>query len=476
MTRNKFKEKFIFYRRRQGITQFALAAKLYIDASTLSKWVNGHKPWPEDDFIRICEYLELSENEKQELWALAVEISPDESKEDHIDIAKEEIFSEGGKLDSGSQVEQRVANQQQEETAKPSRFACSVYASITFLVAVVVCVVGLISFRAGTRVENLIAGGTATSSPTLPSTFSTTQEVAVANTATFTPIPIKTSTPTFTPTATDTLTPTPKPTNTPSTTSTTPTKLQTSKYTPTPTPIFTPIKPTSSPTRFFVGVVTIENLNVRQGPGIVYGFEGAVYENDEVIILGRSSNGDWLKVDTLDGRTGWVASRYIDTLVNIESLKEFPEPPALSAPILRSLDFRQVFVDDQSVSGTIGPFQEHWYTFIAETPNVVAILVMFKENVNYLDKRFIGHNAEFLIYDNNLINWPPGEVNTQVNVGAGKYPGSDRDGDLESGELIWVGASLLPDTQYYLHFVNRSSKRVKYCISSGVFLQWSCPE
>lgn len=67
----EFKKKFNYYCRRSGWKHKELAKELHVDASTLSKWVNGHNPWPVDSLTMACELLELNKDEKQELFVLA---------------------------------------------------------------------------------------------------------------------------------------------------------------------------------------------------------------------------------------------------------------------------------------------------------------------------------------------------------------------------------------------------------------------
>lgn len=75
MESDRFKGKLKYYLRRSGYTQKEFAAELFVEPSTLSKWINGRVPWPDDALTRACELLELNENESQELFALANEIT-----------------------------------------------------------------------------------------------------------------------------------------------------------------------------------------------------------------------------------------------------------------------------------------------------------------------------------------------------------------------------------------------------------------
>ena len=71
MANEQFRTKFRYYLRRSGYRQQELAHQLNVDASTLSKWVNGDNPWPVDALTTVCELLELDEDAAKELSILA---------------------------------------------------------------------------------------------------------------------------------------------------------------------------------------------------------------------------------------------------------------------------------------------------------------------------------------------------------------------------------------------------------------------
>lgn len=250
----------------------------------------------------------------------------------------------------------------------------------------------------------------------------------------------------------------------------------------TPTVIITPDISTPTPPPIY-GVVTAENLNVRWGPGTDYGYVGAIYKDDRVIILGRNVNGAWLKIETLDKRTGWTGAKYVETSADAMSLAILPAPPLPPAsPIVSDespldLDFsRNIDIEGRSVLRTLGPYEEHWYTFFEEDPETVVVF-MFKPNINFDDDHFIGYNIEFFLHDQRQIPiWPPSNVNSLSNIGSGKYPGIDRDGDLSTGELVWRGGPLIDGVRYYLRFVNRTPETITYCLAPGDVYHWTCPK
>ena len=71
MANDQFTNKFRYYLRRTGYNQRELAHELNVDASTFSRWVNGDNPWPVDALTRVCEELELDQENQQELFVLA---------------------------------------------------------------------------------------------------------------------------------------------------------------------------------------------------------------------------------------------------------------------------------------------------------------------------------------------------------------------------------------------------------------------
>ena len=52
--------------------------------------------------------------------------------------------------------------------------------------------------------------------------------------------------------------------------------------------------------------MTPSRLNVRSGPGGRYGVQFSTQGGDVLQVKGQ--DGSWLRVETADGRTGWVAS------------------------------------------------------------------------------------------------------------------------------------------------------------------------
>jgi hypothetical protein len=198
-------------------------------------------------------------------------------------------------------------------------------------------------------------------------------------------------------------------------------------------------------------------IYLREGPGREYDRAGHVSPGDEVIVLGRAPNGFSLKIRTPEGLEGWIiALNYIQLPVDLENIPIIPD----STPSQGQRS--QLALRSSSVSGRIAPGSYQEFQF-QETQAETVIVLMFRPNVN-LNK---GLEVEFSLYYINQV----GE--TKI-VGAGSHPGADLDGNLESGELLWRGGPLVPNSPYYLRITNNSPTAVIYCLATQELLYWSC--
>ncbi|HEY80319.1 MAG TPA: SH3 domain-containing protein, partial [Caldilineae bacterium] len=68
------------------------------------------------------------------------------------------------------------------------------------------------------------------------------------------------------------------------------------------------------------GQVTARKLNLRAGPGMDQAILTQLRRGDQVQVMGRSDNGQWLNVTSEAGFTGWVAARWIAFPGNVEEL------------------------------------------------------------------------------------------------------------------------------------------------------------
>lgn len=76
--------------------------------------------------------------------------------------------------------------------------------------------------------------------------------------------------------------------------------------------------------------VTSDTLNVRSGPSTAHPVVGTLRRGDRVQMVGRSDNGQWVKIDLSGKPQAWIAARYIKPDVGIQSLPvaKAPAPPA----------------------------------------------------------------------------------------------------------------------------------------------------
>jgi hypothetical protein len=68
------------------------------------------------------------------------------------------------------------------------------------------------------------------------------------------------------------------------------------------------------------GVVNVDALNLRAGPGTSYLVLRVLPEGHSLTLMGRSTDGLWLEVRQLSGPGGWVYASYVSTQTPIASL------------------------------------------------------------------------------------------------------------------------------------------------------------
>jgi hypothetical protein len=116
------------------------------------------------------------------------------------------------------------------------------------------------------------------------------------------------------------------------------------QYTPTDSP--TPM-PTDTPTPAYPeAVVSAETLNLRTGPGTVYGTVGQVLAGQRFRITGRNGVGDWLQICCPAGanRESWISADFAQSNLPISSLPVVQAPPTptpsatIDAPDLDEVD------------------------------------------------------------------------------------------------------------------------------------------
>jgi hypothetical protein len=133
---------------------------------------------------------------------------------------------------------------------------------------------------------------------------------------TATPVPTATPPPgPFVPPIKPTPTPLPGPTLTPSAT---------------PLPTNTPLPP--------VKVITKEQANVRQGPGVAYPVVTKLEAETEVTVVGRNQAGDWWKICCVNGADVWISDALVRvegplwTVAEVLNLPPTPAPLPTTAP------------------------------------------------------------------------------------------------------------------------------------------------
>ena len=76
----------------------------------------------------------------------------------------------------------------------------------------------------------------------------------------------------------------------------------------------------TSVTGLGAATVNANRLNVRAGPGTDQQIVDVLSRGDQIQLIGRSDNSEWLQVQLADGETGWVAARWSTPVIPIETL------------------------------------------------------------------------------------------------------------------------------------------------------------
>ena len=109
----------------------------------------------------------------------------------------------------------------------------------------------------------------------------------------------------------------------------TPSLTPTSSTTQSPPPTNLPsVTPTLSPTRPpLIATVNTAALNLRTGPGTDYPVVQSYERGTVVTILGKESDEQWIKVETPDGKVGWIATRYLRLSADLTNIAVVETPP-----------------------------------------------------------------------------------------------------------------------------------------------------
>jgi serine/threonine protein kinase len=95
------------------------------------------------------------------------------------------------------------------------------------------------------------------------------------------------------------------------------------------TPTDVPPTPTAD------AVIAIASLNMRSGPDTVYSLVGSYPQGTALTVLGKNNDGSWLKVQAVDGGSGWMFAANLQInrdLRTLEVAQAPPRPTALPQP------------------------------------------------------------------------------------------------------------------------------------------------
>ena len=112
------------------------------------------------------------------------------------------------------------------------------------------------------------------------------------------------------PTATETATATPEPTEPP-----------TATLAPSPT-----MYPSITPIAQAIAYVGTEIINLREGPGLEYEQIGGAAPGEELEVIGRTGDCEWIKVSLVGVGTGWVSRYVIDLRIACDAIPELIIP------------------------------------------------------------------------------------------------------------------------------------------------------
>jgi hypothetical protein len=143
-----------------------------------------------------------------------------------------------------------------------------------------------------------------------------------------------------------------------------------------------------------------------------------------------------------------------------------PAPPPSLAEVPPGTDpFHPLPLDLSLNTGSLDPGQECWYSFVrddfdAEDYEAMALTMMFTPN----DGNRVHKVGYELIPADQLHIWARGETDQLRNIGAGGIV--SRDGNPETGELLWSGW-LIDGETYYLKVRNDAEVPIDYWLFPG---------
>ncbi|MDR3575018.1 MAG: SH3 domain-containing protein [Anaerolineaceae bacterium] len=78
-------------------------------------------------------------------------------------------------------------------------------------------------------------------------------------------------------------------------------------------------------------VVNVTQLNVRTGPGLTFAVANTLNQGASLVLVGKSTDGNWYLVHLSDGSAGWVFSAYVTSSANLAVLPVMQAPTAVNA-------------------------------------------------------------------------------------------------------------------------------------------------
>jgi hypothetical protein len=87
-------------------------------------------------------------------------------------------------------------------------------------------------------------------------------------------------------------------------------------------------------------VIALEQVNVRDGPGILYNLVGVLVAGQRVPALGRSPGGDWIQISYpgAPGGTGWVYSFNVTLEAGAFPIRVVEPPPSPTPRVTSTID------------------------------------------------------------------------------------------------------------------------------------------
>lgn len=142
------------------------------------------------------------------------------------------------------------------------------------------------------------------------------------------------------------------------------------------------------------GTITASSLNLRSGPGTAHSSTGLITKGQAVTVL--SVSGDWSRIKTIEGRTGWVYNKYIGPAAAVSAKPVSANSTANSVQVIGTSRSG----DDISTASKIVEFSERFlgvpYVWGGATPNGFdcsgLVYYVFK-NYGYTLKRVAADQA-----------------------------------------------------------------------------------